>query len=59
MREYCLVNETGTVLNMSMRHDDTPPELNDYEYQRGYKWVPVVQVPYHRLTEYRYWNERP
>lgn len=57
MREYCLVTEAGTVINMSMKYDGLPPLLTAYEELKGWSWVPVEKVPYRKLREYKYWNE--
>lgn len=59
MREYCLLTSTGAVVNMCMSYRPEPPELTDFQFSRGYKWVPVSEVPDSRLKEYQYWDERP
>lgn len=59
MREYCLVNESGKVLNMCMSYKPTGPVESEYQKEFGYKWVPVSQVSQQRLREYKYWDKRP
>jgi hypothetical protein len=59
MMEWCLVTKAGTVINMCMKYDGTAPELNDYQKNNGWVWVPVESVSPFNLRQYRYWNERP
>jgi hypothetical protein len=59
MREYCLVDSAGNVINISMKYDGKPPVLNDYQIGMGYSWVPLSKVSMMKLSAYRYWSERP
>lgn len=59
MREYCLVTQSGLVINMCMNYRPEPPALSEYAAERGHTWVPVEKVPQDALQKYRYWSERP
>lgn len=56
MREWCLVTESGSVVNMALTARVDGPAG---PVENGLAWVPIELVPDFRLTSYRYWNERP
>lgn len=59
MREWCLVNATGNVINMCMNYGPGEPWISDYQISRGYTWKPRSDVSQSDLSKYKYWDERP
>lgn len=59
MREYCLVNKAGKVINMSMCYGDREPYTDTYMIEQGLQWLPIGKISQAALRRYRYWNERP
>ena len=59
MKEYCLVNRSGAVVNMCMNYKPTEPILTDYMKEQGLRWVPIHKVSQTALRKYHFWNNRP
>lgn len=59
MREFCLLDATGTVINMSMNYSGVVPGVTEFQKSRGYHWEPVESVSQEALMAYYFYNERP
>lgn len=59
MREFCLVTQSGAVVNMCMNYTGVVPDVTEFQKSRGYQWVPVEKVPQQRINEYQFYSERP
>lgn len=56
MREWCLLNESGNVINMAL---STKADGPSFPAPPGCRWEPIELVPQHKLESYQFWTERP
>ena len=59
MKEWCLLNKAGGIVNMAKVYTGKAPMMLPEHESKGYRWVPIEQVPQGVLRTYRFWDERP